>query len=268
MACSIDGERSLQWIPCTKTRIEWLGYFLANWNVDRGRPQDFRSGIRESYPALTIGYDCSQAVDPLDLTMLEHSMLEMEWIEIWDHAPLCLRALNPSLQVGSREFLSPRLTKYLVSHLDERFGSSLYGYYGATPFIRQFLMTAYRFSRQQYSGQLREAFLLMIAYNFLVHIALIDENAVAPDLEGIDQDKASVLHAQFPVAQSNRELMRVKLAAEWRRLHSNLLYNLSDVIHSMYSKERMNNYPLVLLLSGILLVFWEEIQFDTFHSKV
>jgi hypothetical protein len=61
--------------------------------------------------------------------------------------------------------------------------------------------------------------------------------------------------------------IKCAMADMWRELQKDILEELSALYSSVYSGERLKNWPTIFMLASILLAVWEEIQFDC-HYRV
>ena len=61
--------------------------------------------------------------------------------------------------------------------------------------------------------------------------------------------------------------VKCALADMWRELQKDILEELSSLYSSVYSGEKLKNWPTIFMLATILLAIWEEMQFDC-HYRV
>jgi hypothetical protein len=61
--------------------------------------------------------------------------------------------------------------------------------------------------------------------------------------------------------------VKCALADTWRELQKDILEELSTLYSSVYSGEKLKNWPTIFMLAAILLAIWEEMQFDC-HYRV
>jgi hypothetical protein len=61
--------------------------------------------------------------------------------------------------------------------------------------------------------------------------------------------------------------IKCALADMWRELQKEILEELSSLYSSVYSGDRLKNWPTIFMLASILLAVWEEMQFDC-HYRV
>jgi len=56
--------------------------------------------------------------------------------------------------------------------------------------------------------------------------------------------------------------VKCALADMWRELQKEVLEELSSLYQSVYSGDKLKNWPTIFMLAAILLAVWELIQFD------
>jgi hypothetical protein len=61
--------------------------------------------------------------------------------------------------------------------------------------------------------------------------------------------------------------VKCALADMWRELQKDILEELSSLYSSVYSGDKLKNWPTIFMLAAILLAIWEEMQFDC-HYRV
>jgi hypothetical protein len=61
--------------------------------------------------------------------------------------------------------------------------------------------------------------------------------------------------------------VKCAMANMWRELQKDVLEELSSLYSSVYSGEKLKNWPTIFILASILLAVWEEMQFDC-HYRV
>jgi hypothetical protein len=61
--------------------------------------------------------------------------------------------------------------------------------------------------------------------------------------------------------------IKCAMADMWRELQKDILEELSTLYSSVYSGEKLKNWPTIFMLASILLAVWEEMQFDC-HYRV
>ena len=56
--------------------------------------------------------------------------------------------------------------------------------------------------------------------------------------------------------------IKCAMANMWRELQKDVLEELSSLYSSVYSGDKLKNWPTIFMLASILLAVWEEMQFD------
>lgn len=59
--------------------------------------------------------------------------------------------------------------------------------------------------------------------------------------------------------------IKCAMANMWRELQKDVLEELSGLYSSVYSGDRLKNWPTIFILACILLAVWEEMQFDSHY---
>ncbi len=61
--------------------------------------------------------------------------------------------------------------------------------------------------------------------------------------------------------------IKCAMADMWRELHKDVLEELSSLYSSVYSGDKLKNWPTIFILASVLLGVWECMQFDC-HYRV
>jgi len=61
--------------------------------------------------------------------------------------------------------------------------------------------------------------------------------------------------------------IKCAMADMWRELHKDVLEELSSLYSSVYSGDKLKNWPTIFILASVLLAVWECMQFDC-HYRV
>lgn len=190
----------------------------------------------------------------------------------WDESRLKLSDI-PGVSTSSlgseRPVIEPSvLSGYIDRHLDSNFEDFLNNHYESTPFTVRLLRASYHFYLESNSPAVREALKLVIAYDLTLHKPLVEQLHSSQRTAGGVLDSPSRNYDKTRTSIKLDHEINVALDQEWRRLHEILLQNLDSLYASVYSRDKLKNYPIILLLSLIVLTIWENYQVDTFCSVV
>ena len=108
---------------------------------------------------------------------------------------------------------------------------------------------------------IRQALKLVLAYNLTKDITFVQQGLDSP-LEGHITNVNSKYYKRVVAPVLINFKIKCALAQVWRDLHKEILRELSALYFGLYLRDRRNNWPVKFLLSSILLIVWEEMQFD------
>jgi len=252
--------------------ISEIGYFLKDWETggesfggsiilepfSRSQETDFVShGCGHMMPLTTGEATASGPKEP-----------QVDWDESRLELPVSPGVSTSSL-VSERPVIEPPvLSGYIDRHLDSNFEDFLNNHYESTPFTIRLLRASYHFYLQSDSPALREALKLVIAYDLTLHKTLVEQLHSSQRTAGEVLDSPSRNYDKTRTSVKLDHETNVALDQEWRRLHEILLQNLDSLYASVYSRDKLKNFPIILLLSLIVLTIWENYQVDTFCSGV
>jgi hypothetical protein len=86
-------------------------------------------------------------------------------------------------------------------------------------------------------------------------------------MEGQIDDEDSKYYGKIVAPVMINFQIKCAMADMWRELQKDILEELSALYSSVYSGERLKNWPTIFMLASILLAVWEEMQFDC-HYRV
>jgi hypothetical protein len=159
------------------------------------------------------------------------------------------------------------LSEYLDKHLDGPFEDFIDNYFEGTLFITEILKTAHRYYLKEKLPVIRKALKLVLAYNLTLHVTLVEQQGDENQMDGLIEDEDSKFHGKIAAPVMINFQIKCALADMWRELQKDILEELSSLYSSVYSGERLKNWPTIFMLASILLAVWEEMQFDC-HYRV
>ncbi|KAK4456487.1 hypothetical protein QBC42DRAFT_59410 [Cladorrhinum samala] len=264
-------------VPCTRIDIKDIGYFMKDWKADyerhlgRGMSVFNVKGFaqKETLMWITHGYGFALPVMVREVYVADESCFQLDWVEstLQDQEPIEFDIRTERLDVGQEGIQMEALSEYLDKHIDEGFERFIDDHFEGTPFITEIFKTAYRYYTKEKSPVIRKALKLVVAYNLTLHITMIEQPPSEVALEGQIDDEDSKYYGRVVAPVMINFQIKCAMADMWRELQKDILEELSALYSSVYSGERLKNWPTIFMLASILLAVWEEIQFDC-HYRV
>ncbi|KAK3995881.1 hypothetical protein QBC44DRAFT_15192 [Cladorrhinum sp. PSN332] len=264
-------------VPCTRIDIKDIGYFMKDWKADyerhlgRGMSVFNVKGFaqKETLMWITHGYGFALPVMVREVFVADDSCFQLDWVEstLQDQEPIEFDIRTERLDVGQEGIQMEALSEYLDKHIDEGFERFIDDHFEGTPFITEIFKTAYRYYTKEKSPVIRKALKLVVAYNLTLHITMIEQPPSEVPLEGQIDDEDSKYYGKVVAPVMINFQIKCAMADMWRELQKDILEELSALYSSVYSGERLKNWPTIFMLASILLAVWEEIQFDC-HYRV
>ena len=263
-------------VPCTRIDIKEIGYFLKDWKFDYERHISLGFSVgnikgfsdTEKTLFVTHGYGHMLPVTTREVYVRDEKCLKMDWMEATGD-PTGYEVSTAKLSAGMEGISTTMLSDYLDRHIDgtgtfERFVDD---YFEGTPFLSQMLKTAYRFYFRTGSKIIKKALKLMLAYNLTLHITMVEG---VPSEEGfigkIEEETSKFFGKTMAPVMINFQI-KCAMADMWRELHKDVLEELSSLYSSVYSGDKLKNWPTIFILASVLLAVWECMQFDC-HYRV
>lgn len=260
-------------VPCTRLDIKDIGYFMKDWKADYERHvslgfsvnniKGFSTMERTLY--ITHGYGHYLPINAREVFVREDKCFDVDWIETETLNQYELTTAK--LSAGMEGVSSTLLSEYLDRHLDQGFENFVDDYFEGTAFITEILKTAYRYYEKEKTPSIRKALKLVLAYNLTVHITLVEGLSDEEQFVGRIDDPASKFSGKTVAPVMINFQVKCALADMWRELQKDILEELSSLYSSVYSGDKLKNWPTIFMLAAILLAIWEEMQFDC-HYRV
>ncbi|PKS11494.1 hypothetical protein jhhlp_003258 [Lomentospora prolificans] len=264
-------------VPCTRIDIKDIGYFMKDWKADYER--HLMRGVsvfnvkgfsqKESTMWITHGYGFALPVNVREVYVADASCFQLEWVESCqpEQEPIDFDIQTEQLDVGAEGISVSALSEYLDKHIDGPFEDFIADHFEGTPFVTEILTTAHRYYVKEKSPVIRKALKLVLAYNLTLHITLVESQGSEVQLEGQIDDEESKFYGRVVAPVMVNFQIKCAMADMWRELQKDILEELSALYSSVYSGERLKNWPTIFMLASILLAVWEEMQFDC-HYRV
>ena len=157
------------------------------------------------------------------------------------------------------------LSEYLDKHIDQSFETFIDDHFEGTPFMTEILKTAHRYYMKDRMPVIRKALKLVLAYNLTLHITMVEQQGCEEQLDGQIDDEDSKYFGKVVAPVMINFQVKCALADMWRELQKEILEELSALYSSVYSGEKLKNWPTIFMLAAILLAVWEEMQFDAHY---
>lgn len=216
---------------------------------------------------ITHGYGHMLPVKAREVYVRDEKCFGMDWVETIHEEPLEYEVSTAKLSAGMEGISTALLSDYLDRHIDGGFENFIDDYFEGTPFLTQMLKTAYRYYFRTQLPVIRKALKLILAYNLTLHVTMVEG---VPDEEGflgkIDDETSKFNGKTMAPVMINFQI-KCAMADMWRELQKDILEELSALYSSVYSGEKLKNWPTIFMLASILLAVWEEMQFDC-HYRV
>jgi hypothetical protein len=260
-------------VPCTRIDIKDIAYFMKDWKADYERHMGRGVSVynvkgfaeKESVMWITHGFGYALPVMVREVYVIDDSCFSVDWVESSSSSePIDYQVRTEKLDVGSQGISLDALSEYLDKHVEGPFEDFVDEHFDGTPFVSEILKTAHRYYVKEKSSVIRKALKLVVAYNLTLHITMIEPSGSGDeaDLEGEIDDEYSRFHGKVVAPVMVNYQIKCAMADMWRDLQKDILEELSALYHSVYSGDRLKNWPTIFLLASILLAVWEEIQFD------
>ncbi|KAH7342966.1 hypothetical protein BKA65DRAFT_526934 [Rhexocercosporidium sp. MPI-PUGE-AT-0058] len=262
-------------VPCTRIDIKDIGYFMKDWRADYERHAGRGVSVynikgfaqKEELIWITHGYGFAIPIMAREVYVSDDSCFTVDWIETEHEEPLEFDTRTERMSAGSEGVSTEALSEYLDKHLDGPFEEFIDDYFEGTPFITEILKTAHRYYLKEKVPVIRKALKLVLAYNLTLHVTMVEQRGDEHPMEGLIDDEESKYNGKIIAPVMINFQIKCALADMWRELQKEILEELSSLYSSVYSGDRLKNWPTIFMLASILLAVWEEMQFDC-HYRV
>lgn len=263
-------------VPCTRIDIKEIGYFLKDKKFDYERHVSLGFSVgnikgfsdTEKTLYVTHGYGHILPVTAREVYVRDDKCLRMDWVEA-SKATAGYEVSTAKMSAGTEGISTVMLSQYLDSHIDNgnTFIKFVDDYFEGTPFLSQMLKAAYNFYTKTNSKTIKKALKLMLAYNLTLHITMVEGMPIEESFEGKIEDKSSKFYGKTMAPVMINFQIKCAMADMWRELHKDVLEELSQLYSSVYSGDKLKNWPTIFMLASVLLAVWECMQFDC-HYRV
>lgn len=255
--------------------IKDIGYFMKDWKADYerhislgfsvGNIKGFSTMERTLY--ITHGYGHYLPINAREVFVRDDKCFGIDWVEGIHETNREFEINTAKLSAGMEGVSTTLLSEYLDRHLDAGFESFVDDYFEGTKFITEILKTAYRYYQKEKTPSVRKALKLVLAYNLTLHVTMVEGLSEEEQFVGKIEDDRSKFNGKTVAPVMINFQVKCALADMWRELQKDILEELSSLYSSVYSGEKLKNWPTIFMLAAILLAIWEEMQFDC-HYRV
>lgn len=264
-------------VPCTRIDIKEIGYFLKDWKFDYERHVSLGFSVgnikgfsdTEKTLFITHGYGHMLPVTAREVYVRDEACLKLDWVEAKSCPTEGYEVPTAKLSAGMEGISTTMLSDYLDRHIDGTgtFEKFVDDYFEGTPFLSQMLKTAYRFYFKTGSKIIKKALKLMLAYSLTLHITMVEGVPVEESFVGKIEEQTSKFFGKTMAPVMINFQIKCAMADMWRELHKDVLEELSSLYSSVYSGDKLKNWPTIFILASVLLGVWECMQFDC-HYRV
>ncbi|KAK2627298.1 hypothetical protein QTJ16_003264 [Diplocarpon rosae] len=262
-------------VPCTRIDIKDIGYFMKDWRADYERHVGRGVSVynikgfaqKEELLWITHGYGFAIPIMAREVYVTDDSCFTVDWTETEHEEPIEFDTPTERMSAGSEGISTEALSEYLDKHLDGPFEEFIDDYFEGTPFITEILKTAHRYYMKEKVPVIRKALKLVLAYNLTMHVTMVEQRGDEHPMDGLIDDEDSKYNGKIIAPVMINFQIKCALADMWRELQKEILEELSSLYSSVYSGDRLKNWPTIFMLASILLAVWEEMQFDC-HYRV
>jgi hypothetical protein len=263
-------------VPCTRMSISEIGFFYKNWTADFERHVTCDMSITnikgfgptERILYISHGYNYNMPLPVREVYVVDEKSFGVDWKETFTESPIEFELMTARLSARHDGISRPVLSQYLDLHVDGGFERFIDEYYAGTKFTTELLKTIYRNYHRTKSPIIRKGLKLVIAYALTLHITLIepvcDEDAA---IEGKIEDQDSRWYGKIAAPVMINFQIKKAMADMWRDLMKEVLEDLSELLTSVYTGQKLKHWPTIFMLSSLVLAVWEMMQFDS-HYRI
>lgn len=257
-------------VPCTRLDIRDLHYFLKDWTVDYERHVGKAMTVanivdyspRETTIFISHGFKQAIPLSAREVFVRDDSVFKLDWVETFGGKPRG-HVHETSHFAPGRDTLSEKaLHDYIDRHLDGSFDRFVKDHFEGTKVWTEMLFVIHDLYKETRLPMLRNALRFFLTYNLTQHVTYEESSS---DSTGIITSGNSIHKGRTLAPVMINFEIKLSLALMWREMHKKLLQDLSTLFTSVYSGQKQKNWALILMLSSVLLMAWEEMQFDSFY---
>jgi hypothetical protein len=216
---------------------------------------------------VTHGYGQILPINAREVYVRDEECFNLDWVETVQREQSQFEVSTMKLSAGMEGISHAMLSDYLDRHIDGNgsFEKFVDDYFDGTPFLTQMLKTAFRYYFRTKLPVIRKALKLILAYNLTLHVTMVEGIGEDEGFVGKIQGEGSKFRGKIMAPVMVNFQVKCAMANMWRELQKDVLEELSALYSSVYSGDKLKNWPTIFILASILLAVWEEMQFDCHH---
>jgi hypothetical protein len=210
---------------------------------------------------ITHGYGYMFRVRVREVFLVDDKDMGIDWVETIHDSPRDFEIQTARLSADNDGISRHHLSNYVEQHLYS-FEKFVDDYFESTPFVMEMLKTIYRHYVKTQNLALKKGLKLVIAYALTLHIVLVSPESNADYDLGIISDEGSRYYGQIASPVMINFQVKKAMADLWREYMKEVLEELSSLYASVYSGDKLKNWPTIFMLAALILTVWEMMQFD------
>jgi hypothetical protein len=216
---------------------------------------------------VTHGYGQIMPITAREVYVRDEECFNMDWVEAVEQDMSQFEVSTMKLSAGIEGISPSLLSDYLDRHIDGNgsFEKFVDDYFDGTPFLTEMLKTAFRYYFRTKLPVIRKALKLILAYNLTLHVTMVEGIGEDEGFTGKIQGENSRFSGKTMAPVMINFQIKCAMASMWRELQKDVLEELSALYSSVYSGDKLKNWPTIFILASILLAVWEEMQFDCYY---
>ena len=260
-------------VPCTRIDIKDLGYFIKDWKADYERHVSLGFSVgnikgfsdKEVLLYITHGYGHYLAVSAREIYVRDDRVFGVDWVEADHNGIMSAHEVNTArMTIGEAGISSKMIDSYLNDHIDNNFEGFVDEFFMGSPFFPEVLKAVHRFYKKTEKPIIKKALKFVLAYNLTQAVCLvkpIGEEQEQNFVEGTIPEE-SYYHGNIAAPVMINFSIKCAMADQWRTLQQEVLSELSTIYTRVYAGDKLGQWPTIFMVASILLVVWEEMQFD------
>lgn len=258
-------------VPCTRIDIKDLGYFVKDWKADFERHVSLGFSVgnikgfseKETTLFITHGYGHFLPVSAREIYVRDDRVFGVDWVEADHNGVMSAHEVNTArMTIGEQGISNAMISDYLDRHIDSNFEGFVDEFFMGSPFFPEILKVVHRFYQREKTPVIRKALKFVLAYNLTQSVCLVKPVGEEQEqLEGAIPEE-SYYHGNVAAPVMINFSIKCAMADQWRSLQQEVLSELSSLYTRVYSKDKLKHWPTIFMIASILLVVWEEMQFD------
>ena len=263
-------------VPCTRIDIKDLGYFVKDWKADYDRHICLAFSVanikamseKEEMLCVTHGYGPVLVVPAREVYVRDDRVFGVDWVEADHNGVMSAHGVETAqLAIGKQGISNAMVGTYLDQHIDDNFEGFVDDFFMGSPFFPEILKIVHRYWLKEKTPVIRTALKFVVAYNLTQAVCLM--KPVGEKQENLPGAIPIESHYHGRVAAPVMINFSVKcaMAEQWRALQQEVLQELSTLYTRVYSKDKLKHWPTIFMIASVLLVVWEEMQFDC-HYRI